>query len=111
MRIPCLRAGPGRASIGVADGKATRMDLIVRNARLARTPDAPMVDIGIQGGRIAAIAPNLMADGAEHDAGGVLVCAGLVETHIHRNSQAPHREQERRSWRYGGASVIRIKRG
>jgi len=28
-----------------------------------------------------------------------------------RNSQAPHREQERRSWRYGGASVIRIKRG
>jgi len=27
------------------------------------------------------------------------------------NSQAPHREQERRSWRYGGASVIRIKRG
>ena len=28
------------------------------------------------------------------------------------NSQAPpHREQEKRSWRYGGASVIRIKRG
>ncbi len=83
MRIPCLRAGPGRASIGVADGKATRMDFIVRNARLARAPDAPPVDIGIQAGRIAAIGPNLAAEGMEHDAGGLLVCAGLVETHIH----------------------------
>ena len=35
----------------------------------------------------------------------------LTDVGINGNSQAPHREQERRSWRYGGASVIRIKRG
>ena len=59
------------------------MDLIVRNARIATAPDAPPVDIGIQAGMIAAIAPNLAAEGPEHDAAGLLVCAGLVETHIH----------------------------
>lgn len=59
------------------------MDLIIRNARIAATPDAPPVDIGIQAGMIAAIAPALAAEGPEHDAAGLLVCAGLVETHIH----------------------------
>ncbi len=39
------------------------------------------------------------------------IIAGLLLLLFDRNSQAPHREQERRSWRYGGASVIRIKRG
>ncbi len=37
--------------------------------------------------------------------------AAIALWQYRRNSQAPHREQERRSWRYGGASVIRIKRG
>jgi len=68
------------------------MDLIVRNARLADAPagapadapaDAPCVDIGVERGRIAAIAPSLAATGPEYDAAGMLVCAGLVETHIH----------------------------
>ena len=59
------------------------MDLIVRNARLAHAPDAPPVDIGVAGGRIAAIETALQADGPVFDAGGCLVCGGLVETHIH----------------------------
>ncbi|HXW25759.1 MAG TPA: amidohydrolase family protein [Xanthobacteraceae bacterium] len=59
------------------------MDLIIRNARLStRLGDGPL-DIGIAAGRIAAIAPGLAADGREHDAAGGLVCAGLIETHIH----------------------------
>jgi cytosine deaminase len=59
------------------------MDLIIRNARLSTRPaDAP-IDIGIENGRIAAIAPTLAADGREYDAAGGLVCAGLIETHIH----------------------------
>lgn len=41
------------------------------------------MDIGVQAGRIAALAPQLAADGEEYDAGGLLVCAGFVETHIH----------------------------
>ena len=56
------------------------MDLIVRNARIATTPDAPPIDIGIQAGKITVLAPNLTAEGPEYDAAGLLVCAGLVET-------------------------------
>lgn len=59
------------------------MDLIIRNACLADAPDAPVVDIGVEAGRIVAIAPKLPAECPAHDAEGRLVCAGLVETHIH----------------------------
>lgn len=59
------------------------MDLIVRNARLSTRPADGLVDIGVENGRIAALAPALAADGKEHDAGGGIVCAGLIETHIH----------------------------
>jgi cytosine/creatinine deaminase len=59
------------------------MDLIIRNARPSTRSSDELVDIGIENGRIAAIAPGLAADGQEHDAAGGLVCAGLIETHIH----------------------------
>jgi cytosine deaminase len=59
------------------------MDLIVKNARLVTAPDAAPVDIAVEGGRIAAIGPGLSGDAEVYDAGGRLVCAGLVETHIH----------------------------
>jgi cytosine deaminase len=58
------------------------MDLIIRNARLAERPEAP-VDIGIAEGRIAAVAPGIAADAPVFDAFGRLASAGLVETHIH----------------------------
>lgn len=41
------------------------------------------MDIGIADGRIAAIAPNLSAEGKTYDAAGRMVCGGLIETHIH----------------------------
>jgi len=59
------------------------MDLVIRNVRLASAPDAPPVDIGIEGGRFVAIGTNLLADAPSHDAQGSLACGGLVETHIH----------------------------
>jgi cytosine/creatinine deaminase len=59
------------------------MDLIVRRARLTDRPSDQLLDIGIDGGRIVAIEPNLAAEGATYDAAGRLVCGGLVETHIH----------------------------
>ncbi|MFA5490694.1 MAG: amidohydrolase family protein [Candidimonas sp.] len=60
-------------------------DLIVRNARLSDAAnDAPLMDIGISKGRIAAIEPSLSSTGGEElDAGGKLVSPGFVETHIH----------------------------
>jgi cytosine deaminase len=56
------------------------LDLIVRNARPG---GGAAVDIGIENGRIAAIAPRLAAEGRACDAKGRLACPGLVETHIH----------------------------
>jgi cytosine deaminase len=57
------------------------MDLVLRNARTAAGREP--VDIGIEGGRIEAIAPALVADADELDVGGRLVAPGFVETHIH----------------------------
>jgi cytosine/creatinine deaminase len=60
------------------------MDFVIRNARPAEdTPDRPTVDIGISGGRIAAIGRSITAPAPAYDAKGCLACAGLVETHIH----------------------------
>jgi cytosine/creatinine deaminase len=59
------------------------MDLVIRNARLSHAAEAGPVDIGVAGGRIAAIAARLDAAAESVDAGGRLACAGLVETHIH----------------------------
>ncbi len=60
-------------------------DLVLRNARLPDSkPDEPAIDIGVSKGRIAAIAPRLGGDAREQfQAGGRLVSAGFVETHIH----------------------------
>jgi cytosine/creatinine deaminase len=56
------------------------MDLIIRNACVMGSPP---VDIGIAAGKIVAVATGLAADAPAYDAQGQLVCAGLVETHIH----------------------------
>ena len=59
------------------------MDRILRNARLTSRPGQTLFDIGIEGGRIAAIEPTLQAEGQATDVQGRLVSAGFVETHIH----------------------------
>ena len=59
------------------------MDLVLRNARVAGAEERPLVDIGIESGRIAAIEPDLAADGREIEIGGRLVTPGFIETHIH----------------------------
>ena len=59
------------------------MDLVLRNARLAETRDGRLVDIGIENGRIVALATGLGAAGETLDLAGRLVVPGLVETHLH----------------------------
>jgi cytosine/creatinine deaminase len=59
------------------------VDLVIRNARLSDRPaDGPM-DIGVERGRIVAIARGISADAEAYDAGGHLACPGLIESHIH----------------------------
>jgi cytosine deaminase len=59
------------------------MDLVVARAQLPNAAPGALVDIGIADGRIVAIEPAIAADARRFDAAGRLVCAGLIETHIH----------------------------
>jgi cytosine deaminase len=59
----------------------TAFDLIFRNARTRSSPTP--VDIGVSGGRIAAIEPCLSCEAAEIDIRGNLALPGFVDTHIH----------------------------
>ncbi|MCS0584053.1 amidohydrolase family protein [Massilia pinisoli] len=60
------------------------MDLVLRNATL---PDGRRVDIGIEGGRIAAVEPALALQGArEIDVGGDLVTPPFVDAHFHMDA-------------------------
>ncbi len=72
---------PGAGSTGNAN-QFIPLDLIIRNARLAGRPAEPL-DIGIESGRIVAIERNITADAVTYDAHGLLVCPGLIESHIH----------------------------
>jgi cytosine deaminase len=58
------------------------LDFVLREARLAGR-EAETLDIGLRGGRIAAIAPGLVCDAPEERLGGRLVVPGFVDTHIH----------------------------
>src|SRR5437899_12086900 len=59
------------------------MDLIIRNARLADRRREEPLDIAVAGGKIIAIEGSLAGATEAYDSGGRLVCAGLIETHIH----------------------------
>ena len=58
------------------------MDLILRGGCVAGG-DGARVDVGIAGGRIAAVAPAVEAEAPVLDLDGRLVAPGFVETHIH----------------------------
>ena len=56
-------------------------DLIFRGA--VTPASATPVDIGVSGGRIAALAPRLESEAAEIHLDGKLVLAGFVDSHVH----------------------------
>jgi cytosine/creatinine deaminase len=70
-------------AIWYASGCGELMDLIIQNACILQDGELRVVDIGVDGGDIAAIAPQLGAEARAIDAGGCLVVPGLIETHIH----------------------------
>src|SRR5260370_27129664 len=59
------------------------MGLIVKNARLLDRPADGELEIAVADGRIVAIGKELGEAAEVYDSGGRLVCAGLIETHIH----------------------------
>ena len=58
------------------------MDLVFRNTRIA--DDAPLQDVAIENGKIAAIAPKFEGQATQEvDAAGRVLIPGLVESHLH----------------------------
>jgi dihydropyrimidinase len=62
---------------------AAAYDLVIREARVARASDVFVSDIGVRGGRIAALGHELPKGEAEIEARGRLVLPGGIDGHIH----------------------------
>ena len=59
-------------------------DLLVRGGRLVLPDGERAADVGVDGGRIVAIAPELAGAGREEvDARGLHVFPGAVDAHVH----------------------------
>lgn len=61
---------------------ALELDLAVRGGTVVTSSGVFKADVGIRGGRIAALAPSLAAERTV-EAGGLLVLPGGVDTHVH----------------------------
>jgi dihydropyrimidinase len=59
------------------------LDLVIRNGTVVTAIDRFAADVGIQGGRIVALAETLPAGANEIDAAGRLVLPGGVDSHCH----------------------------
>ena len=61
-------------------------DLMLRNGTLITTEGSSQVDLGIEGGKIVAIAPELEGTaGEEIDARGMHIFPGVIDAHLHFN--------------------------
>src|SRR5260221_1925895 len=77
-RRACSAANPGQRG-----ARGEPLDLIIKNAAVVdRLSEGPL-DIAMDGGMIGGIGRDLATEGESYDAGGRLVCAGLIESHIH----------------------------
>ena len=63
-----------------------RLDLIIRGGQVVTPGGVLPLDIGIEGGQIRALQPELLqAARAEHDAAGLHILPGGVDLHVHFN--------------------------
>ena len=85
-----------------------KYDLVVRGGTVATGAGAFRADIGIRGGRVAAVAERLDRDGAATtlDAGGLLVLPGGVDTHCHLEQLQPGGLCDEESFATGSASAL-----
>jgi len=80
-------------------------DLVVRGGTVVTAADMFRADVGIRGGRIAAVGEAL--DGAETlDAGGMLVMPGGVDTHCHIEQLQPGGLADEETFETGSVSCL-----
>ena len=66
----------------------TAFDLVVRGGTVVTDTDTVRCDVGVRGGRIAAIGGNLGTAASEIDAAGLLVMPGGIDAHCHIDQQS-----------------------
>jgi dihydropyrimidinase len=88
-------------------------DLVIRGGRVATTERVTSMDVGIQGGVIAALGKSLAAGRQEIDATGALVLPGGVDAHCHIEQlsggglmNADTFETATRSAAFGGTTTV-----
>ncbi|HEX3798131.1 MAG TPA: allantoinase [Verrucomicrobiae bacterium] len=63
-----------------------KLDLILRGGTVVTPTELRSVDVGVAGGKIVALEPNLTASGkAEINASGLHVFPGVIDAHVHFN--------------------------
>ena len=67
----------------------TKLDLVVRNAKVATAGDTFAADIGIRDGRIVLLGENLPHATREIDAAGRIVTPGGIDAHCHLDQPMP----------------------
>jgi dihydropyrimidinase len=80
-------------------------DLVVRGGTVVTGTDTMRADLGIRGGKIAAIADSLTGP-AVLDAGGLLVLPGGVDTHCHIEQLQAGGGADEESWTTGSTSCL-----
>jgi dihydropyrimidinase len=80
-------------------------DLVVRGGTVVTGADVFRADVGVSGGRIAAIGANLRG-GRELDAGGLLVLPGGVDTHCHIEQLQEGGGADEESWVTGSTACL-----
>lgn len=68
---------------------AAAYDLVLRNGTVATAADTMRCDVGIRGGRIAALGEDLVKGAEEIDAKGLLITPGGVDGHCHFEQELP----------------------
>lgn len=80
-------------------------DLVVRGGTVVTGSDVFRADVGVIGGRIAAIGENL-SGASTLDAGGLLVLPGGVDTHCHIEQLQEGGGADEESWTTGSTSCL-----
>ena len=80
-------------------------DLIIRGGTVVTAADTFRADVGIRGGKVAALA-DALSDGPVLDAGGLLVLPGGVDSHCHIEQLRPGGGVDEESFVTGSTSCL-----
>ncbi len=81
------------------------LDCVIRGGKVVTSQDVLRADVGLRGGRIAAIGEGLRG-ASEIDAGGLLVLPGGVDAHCHIEQLQPGGLADEETWTTGSTAAL-----